>query len=358
MVASSNAKTNTGSMKNSDKNGVSNPLDTAIVSIKSQNDIVSSSIFSPGFEITSNAFQPTWVEKFPVTSPGARQHSAMAYDSLNDKVIIFGGANGTILGDTWAYDYSSNSWENMNPLVSPVPQQGHAMVYDPSIQKVVLFGSGGQTWTYQYNTNTWEQQTPQVSPSSRLYFSLVYDTTRQKVIMIGGTSSTFETWEMDSTTYNWTNLDPVTPIPRLFAMAASYDQANDKIIVFCEYIKTANNLKMKLKSLDINCVVYHSKLKKDIKNKYLKQYSLGDCNIMIAVKALDEGINVPKTNIGIVIGGSSVKRQIMQRLGRILRKKESIAILYQLYIKNTKDEEYLNKRNACIIKQATEVMLY
>ncbi|MFV2014334.1 MAG: Kelch repeat-containing protein, partial [Candidatus Heimdallarchaeota archaeon] len=232
MVASSNAKTNTESMKNSDKNDVSNPLDTVTISIKSQNDAVPNNLFSPEFEITSNGFQPTWVEKLPVVSPEARQHSAMAFDSLNDKVIIFGGANGTVLGDTWAYDYSSNTWENMNPIVSPTPQQGHAMVYDPSIQKVVLFGSGAQTWTYQYSINTWEQQTPQVSPSPRLYFSLVYDTTRQKVIMMGGNTGTFETWEMDSTSFNWTNLSPITPLPQLFAFASSYDQANDKIIVF------------------------------------------------------------------------------------------------------------------------------
>ncbi len=189
--------------------------------------------------IQTNTFEPNWVEKMPLISPDARQHSAMAYDSDNDKMILFGGHNGSILGDTWAYDYKTNNWEEMKPSAPPAPMWRHAMVYDPDIQKIVLFGEI-ETWTYDYVTNEWEQQFPQVSPSTKSYHSMVYDTTRRKVMLLGGSIGVFETWEMDSTTFNWTNLFPVSPIPLLFAMAASYDQANDKIIVFGGQNSTTN----------------------------------------------------------------------------------------------------------------------
>ena len=37
---------------------------------------------------------------------------------------------------------------------------------------------------------------------------------------------------------------------------------------------------------------------------------------------LDEGIDVPDANLGIVMSGSRTRRQMIQRMGRILRRKE------------------------------------
>ena len=45
--------------------------------------------------------------------------------------------------------------------------------------------------------------------------------------------------------------------------------------------------------------------------------------VMISVKSLDEGTNVPSVSTAIIIAGTSVKRQMIQRLGRILRKTKS-----------------------------------
>ena len=68
--------------------------------------------------------------------------------------------------------------------------------------------------------------------------------------------------------------------------------------------------------------------------------------ILISVKALDEGLNVPDANIGIIFSGNSTSRQVIQRFGRLLRVKDNInsAILYQLYFKNTIEAKYIMKR--------------
>ncbi|MCE7736149.1 MAG: hypothetical protein GPJ54_14805, partial [Candidatus Heimdallarchaeota archaeon] len=196
---------------------------------------------TPFDSIQTSSFEPNWVERSPAPNPGARQHHAMAYDSINDKLILFGGNNGTStdrFADTWAYDYKTNTWEEMKPSISPVSMYGHAMVYEPELQKVVMFGGYdgssllNDIWVYDYLTNVWEKQVPEVSPLPRRYHSMIYDTSRKKIVLIGGTTGAFETWEMDSSNYNWTNLSPITPQPALYAFAASYDQANDKIIIF------------------------------------------------------------------------------------------------------------------------------
>lgn len=227
IVSSGNTNSATGSDLSSQKLQATTQLNLASLSIGSHSINDEDSTVD---SIRTNAFEPYWIEKTPLTGPSARQHHAIAYDSLNNKLILFGGYNSSPIGDTWAYDYSTNSWEEMKPSTSPLPMYGHAMVYNPEIQKIVMFG-GVQTWTYDYQINEWDQQFPQVSPSTKTYHSLVYDITRSKILLLGG-SGDFETWEMDTATFNWTNRSPLTPLPPLIAFAASYDQANDKIILF------------------------------------------------------------------------------------------------------------------------------
>jgi len=78
------------------------------------------------------------------------------------------------------------------------------------------------------------------------------------------------------------------------------------------------------------------------------------------VKALDEGYNVPECKRGILSGGSSTKRQIIQRVGRLLRELGRLggtskeAVLYQLYAGGTKEEEYMKKRTKTISPDRTE----
>jgi len=99
-------------------------------------------------------------------------YSAMAYDAESDRSILFGGvetdmATETGYDETWAYDYSTNTWENMEPTVNPGYLSRHFMVYVPIEDKMYLFGGilcpesepcqlSNELWTYDYNGNTWE----------------------------------------------------------------------------------------------------------------------------------------------------------------------------------------------------------
>ena len=48
----------------------------------------------------------TWTQATPTTSPAARLQHAMTYDAARQQVVLFGGANATYFGDTWAWDGS------------------------------------------------------------------------------------------------------------------------------------------------------------------------------------------------------------------------------------------------------------
>jgi len=123
------------------------------------------------------------------------------------------------------------------------------------------------------------------------------------------------------------------------------ENKDQKIIVFTEYIKTIKELEKKLEKLQISVCVYHSSMKASEKAASVKNFKLGRCSVLLSAKALDEGLDVPDCDVGIIVAGTSTKRQTIQRVGRILRKGKQTAKLYQIYAKNTKDSDWVRMRS-------------
>ena len=121
---------------------------------------------------------------------------------------------------------------------------------------------------------------------------------------------------------------------------------DNKIILFDELQSSADKIHKKLGELGIDSVVYHSGLKnKKQKLEAVSKFTSGEVNILVSVRALDEGMDVKDADVGIVVNGNSQERQILQRLGRILRKGEDkTALLYMLYVPGTIDQKYIRKR--------------
>ena len=70
---------------------------------------------------------------------------------------------------------------------------------------------------------------------------------------------------------------------------------------------------------------------------------------MVTSKVLDEGIDVPEANIGIIASGTGSKRAYIQRLGRILRKKEGKeAILYEIIAEETTEIGTARRRKEAV----------
>ncbi|WP_069470040.1 DEAD/DEAH box helicase [Candidatus Marithrix sp. Canyon 246] len=77
----------------------------------------------------------------------------------------------------------------------------------------------------------------------------------------------------------------------------------------------------------------------------LDHYRNGNYQAIVTTKVLNEGIDIPKAKIAIILGGSASDREYIQRLGRILRKQGNTqAILYEVVVKNTADERISQRR--------------
>ena len=197
------------------------------------------------------AYEPianTWADLEPSGSlPATRALHSMVYDSASDKVILFGGMDngGKFQSDTWAYDPIANTWTNLNPSGNrPVARTNSSMVYDPDSGKVILFGGMdvaflmlGDTWVYDPTANSWAELTPTgSSPTARAGHAMVYEPGNGKVILFGGKTDTGflnDTWAYDPAANSWTELNPsgTPPSARAFDSLA-YDPSSHKAILF------------------------------------------------------------------------------------------------------------------------------
>lgn len=92
-----------------------------------------------------------------------------------------------------------------------------------------------------------------------------------------------------------------------------------KVLVFHEDIEACNLIHHVLTQNRVRSGIYHSKLTMRARVQMLAAYRRGDIDVLVTCRALDEGFNVPETQIGIIAASTATRRQRIQRLGRILR---------------------------------------
>ncbi len=77
----------------------------------------------------------------------------------------------------------------------------------------------------------------------------------------------------------------------------------------------------------------------------LQAFNRGDVLALITSRVLNEGVNIPEANVAIVLSGTGSIREHVQRLGRILRRREGKqAVLYEVISKNTVEDTISKRR--------------
>lgn len=99
-----------------------------------------------------------------------------------------------------------------------------------------------------------------------------------------------------------------------------------KIVMFAMDIDTTERIGEALGEVTDNVYVVHSQIasstrKKDrLVRQRIDRFAEADHGVLIAPKLLDEGIDVPDAEVGINVAGTKTKLQLVQRMGRVLRK--------------------------------------
>ena len=84
----------------------------------------------------------TWTKVDTATSLPQRYWHTIAYDEDRGTMVVFGGSGATtpVLDDTWLYELSTNTWERLDTDEKPPERENSALAYDPVHEKFILFG--------------------------------------------------------------------------------------------------------------------------------------------------------------------------------------------------------------------------
>ncbi|MFQ5759222.1 MAG: DEAD/DEAH box helicase [Candidatus Bathyarchaeia archaeon] len=95
-----------------------------------------------------------------------------------------------------------------------------------------------------------------------------------------------------------------------------------------------------LRSQGFEAGIYHSNMDMNVRKRNLREYKSGKTSVLVTCKALDEGLDVPDTSVGIIAAATSSIRQRIQRIGRILRKApgKNYSLIYTIFIEELEDE--------------------
>ncbi|MCL1872671.1 MAG: DEAD/DEAH box helicase [Clostridiales bacterium] len=117
-----------------------------------------------------------------------------------------------------------------------------------------------------------------------------------------------------------------------------------KIIIFGEQIEMIEALYKRLNTLlPGQTGRYHSKMSVAARTITLNNYQNMEIRILICCRALDEGLNVPQTDVGIILSSTGSVRQRIQRIGRILRRcaEDGAKSVYYLHVADSSEEDGL-----------------
>ena len=185
----------------------------------------------------------TWKNLNPSNPPPSERNGArMVYDSVNKKMILFGGWRPGATDETWSYDYSLNHWENLNPSTKPQKRNLQGMTYDPINECVILFGGqdGGDflddTWIYWYSNNTWFNPLPSTHPPEISGIEMAYFPQTEKVVLFGGDLKSEEkineTWLFNIDEYTWERFYPENSPRKIAGQSMTYDKNAGIVLLF------------------------------------------------------------------------------------------------------------------------------
>lgn len=93
----------------------------------------------------------------------------------------------------------------------------------------------------------------------------------------------------------------------------------------------------------------HSELPTAQRRQALGDFCEGTANVLVSVKSLVEGIDVPEADVGVSVASTSSVRQRIQTLGRVLRRRfdagAKLAEMHVIYVHDTVDESIYGKED-------------
>jgi len=188
---------------------------------------------APAARASNCSSQPVWSSYSPSSPPAARWYARAIWDSLNARMIVFGGnSSSTNYTDVWSYSPSSGTWTQLSPSgTAPSGQNKPSAIYDPVRQRMVVYGQSDVVYALSLGGSpAWSQiSTSGTSPGGMVRHVAVYDRHRDQMVVVDPLGPTYRLAFSNNT---WSSLDSHDTGATLGGMAGIYDPVNQRVIVF------------------------------------------------------------------------------------------------------------------------------
>ena len=201
---------------------------------------------------------PTWRQLLPSgAAPNPRTGQTGVYDSVNNRMTIFGGLfNNVTLTDSWvltsANGIGAPSWVQIKTTGTAPSLSYHSAVYNPTLAQMYVFAGKSTADKLQTNSHaftltganglTTGQRWILGGPAVRYSAATFYDLATNSVFVFGGQHALKnlnfnDYWQasnvIGSSNLKWTMLAPKGPNPSMrFGHTGVYDASSDRFMVF------------------------------------------------------------------------------------------------------------------------------
>jgi hypothetical protein len=181
----------------------------------------------------------------PIVSTSIRppplERAAMIFDEASQRTLLFGGSDGpgSWRSDTWAWDGAN--WSDLDPAFRPPPLEEPILMSGPG--RITLIGANSSTQAmevWEWTGVDWAPRDPppvSFRPRVRFESAGAYLASSTEAVLFGGYELIDGTAQPLDDTYSWTGTEwiPISPVarpPSLFGHRIVADNARDRLVLF------------------------------------------------------------------------------------------------------------------------------
>jgi RNA polymerase primary sigma factor len=114
----------------------------------------------------------------------------------------------------------------------------------------------------------------------------------------------------------------------------------DRALVFTETVASAERAARTIREGRVPARAYTNQVHRGERKRILTDFRTGAVRALAAPRVLDEGVDVPEADLGVILAASHSRRQMIQRMGRVIRPKADgrPANFVILYVKGTSED--------------------
>jgi hypothetical protein len=169
-----------------------------------------------------------WTEVTGASAPSPRARHAVAFDSVGNRALLFGGrwrddavqtGPYTLYNDVWAFDFATRAWSELATTgPGPSPRSNTAAVVVAG--ELVVFGGSTSTdgaafqpqndaFALDLGTGIWRSLAASTPPPARLFHSMAADAAGSVYVFSGGDQNAFvgpflaDAWRLDLGALSW-----------------------------------------------------------------------------------------------------------------------------------------------------------